>query len=130
MRSSRWKAVAIGMIAGATYDAMFGLGVLVALGPCARLLGLEIPADPVYVRLVGVLLLLLAGMYLLPATDPVRYRGVVAVAIIGRFGGFLFLAAAWVAGRPVAFLGLALGDLAFSVIHAVTLRRAIRSGPP
>ena len=130
MRSRGWKVVAAGMAAGAVYDAAFGLGVLAALGTSARLLGLEVPDDPVYVRLVGILLLLVAGLYALPAVDPSRYRGVVAVAAAGRLGGFLFLMAAWSAGRPAAFLGLALGDLAFSVIHAVTLRRAIRYDTP
>jgi hypothetical protein len=116
------------MALGAAYDAAFAAGILVFTRPAAALLRLDVPADPVYLRLDGVLLLLLAGLYLLPAVDPVRYRGVVAVASAGRFLGFVYLSWAWLQGRPPAFLGLALLDLAFALAHAVLLLRA-RTAP-
>ncbi|MBZ5640573.1 MAG: hypothetical protein LAO51_17690 [Acidobacteriia bacterium] len=126
----RWRWVARSMALGAAYDAAFAAAILAATGWAAALLRLEVPPDPVYLRLNGVFLLLLAALYLLPALDPARYRGIVAVASAGRFLGFAFLAAAWVEGRPAAFLGLALGDLVFAAAHAVLLVRAGRSGRP
>ena len=115
------------MALGAAYDAAFAAGILVFTRSAAALLGLTVPPDPVYLRLNGIFLLLLAGLYLLPAVDPFRYRGVVAIASAGRFLGFAYLATAWLEGRPSAFLALALGDLVFAVAHAVLLRRALRT---
>jgi hypothetical protein len=123
----RWTWVARSMALGAAYDALFAAAILVFTRPAAALLGLEVPPDPVYLRLNGILLLLLAGLYLLPAVDPVRHRGIVAIASAGRFLGFAYLAAAWLEGRPLAFLALSLGDLVFAVAHAVLLLRARRT---
>jgi hypothetical protein len=120
--------VAASMALGAAYDAAFAVAILAFTRPAAALLRLPVPADPVYLRLNGVFLLLLAGLYLLPAVDPVRYRGVVVVASAGRTLGFVYLAWAWLEGRPAAFLGVAFLDLAFAVTHAVLLLRARR--PP
>jgi hypothetical protein len=126
----RWAWVARSMALGAAYDAAFAAAILVVTRRAAALIRLEMPADPVYLRLNGVFLLLLAGLYLLPAVDPVRYRGIVAVASAGRFLGFAYLMGAWLEGRPAAFLGLALMDLAFAVAHAVLLLRARGSPRP
>lgn len=123
----RWRAVALSMAAGAVYDLAFAASILVFTRPAAAMLGLEVPQDAVYLHLNGIFLVLLSGMYLLPARSPERYQGVVAVAAAGRALGFVFLAAAWASGRPGAFLGLALGDLAFAVAHGVLLVRARRS---
>ncbi len=92
--------------------------------PAARLLRLPLPDDLVYMRFNGVFLLMLAGAYVLPALHPRRYRGIVSVAVIGRFAGFVYLGGVWYAGAPATFLGLAIGDLFFSVLHAVLLIRA------
>jgi hypothetical protein len=118
------------MALGAAYDAAFAAAILVFTRPAAALMGLTVPADPVYLRLNGIFLLLLAGLYLLPAVDPVRYRGVVAVAAAGRLLGFLYLATAWLEGEPRAFLALALVDLAFAVAHTLLLLRARRTPRP
>lgn len=115
------------MAAGAVYDLVFAGAILFATAPAAAILGLEVPEDPVYLRLNGVFLVLLAGLYFLPALDPRRYRGVVLVAACGRTLGFLYLALVWWQGRPRAFLLLALADLAFAAAHAVLLLRAARS---
>lgn len=121
-----WRAVAVSMAAGAVYDLAFAGAILFATEPAAAILGLEVPEDPVYLRLNGVFLVLLAGLYLLPALDPRRYRGVVLVAACGRTLGFLYLASVWWHGRPPAFLLLALFDLAFAAAHALLLLRATR----
>ncbi len=125
--SRAWRAVAVSMAAGAAYDLVFAGAILFATAPAAAILGLEVPEDPVYLRLNGVFLVLLAGLYTLPALDPRRYRGIVLVAACGRALGFLYLAFVWWQGRPPAFLILSLFDLAFAATHAILLRRAARS---
>jgi hypothetical protein len=114
------------MAAGAAYDLAFAVAILFFADPAGRLMGLELPPDRVYLRLNGIFLILLAGLYALPALDPRRYQGVVAVAVAGRLLGFVFLGSAWLGGRPLAFLGLALGDLAFSALHGLLLLLARR----
>ena len=116
------------MGAGAAYDAVFAVLILAFTAPAAAVLGLEVPADPVYLHLNGVFLLLLSGLYLLPALDPVRYQGVVAVSAAGRAVGFLFFMAVWGRGGPDAFLATGLGDLAFAVLSAALLLRARAGG--
>jgi hypothetical protein len=88
------------MAAGAAYDWAFALGILAFPRWSAATMGLALPPDPVYLHLNAIFLLLL---------------------------GAAFLARAWAEGRPAAFLGLALGDLAFAVAHAALLLRARRS---
>ena len=114
------------MRAGAAYDLLFGVAILFASGPAAEVLGLGLPADPVYLRLNGVFLLLLAGLYLLPGIAPQRYQGVVAVGAVGRLLGFFYLGWVWLAGQPPVFLALALGDLAFAALHTALLVAARR----
>lgn len=114
------------MALGAVYDWGFAVAILLFKARAAALLGLSLPADPVYLDLNAVFLVLLGGLYLLPARDPERYRGVVAIAAAGRFLGFLFLGSAWLDGRPLAFLALSLGDLAFALAHAILLLAAVR----
>jgi hypothetical protein len=115
------------MGAGAVYDLGFAVAILAFTRPAAAMLGLTVPEDAVYLYLNGVFLLLVAGMYALPARDAQRYEGVVAVAAAGRAAGFVVLALCWAAGRPAAFLALALVDLAFAGAHAALLARARRS---
>ena len=112
------------MACGAVYDLCFAAAILLFTAPAAGLLGLAVPADPVYLRLNGIFLLLLAGLYSLPAVAPRRYSGVVAVAAAGRTLGFLFFVGTWAIGAAPAFLVLGSVDLIFAVVHAVLLWRA------
>lgn len=122
-----WRGLAQSMALGAAYDLAFGILILLFPGRGADWFGLELPADLVYLRLNGVFLLMLAALYVLPALEPRRYVGVVVVAVAGRFLGFLYLAGAWLGGRPAAFLALALGDLFFCLLHGLLLGLARRS---
>ncbi len=112
------------MALAAVYDLVFATAILFFTAPAARALGLALPDNPVYLRFNGVFLLMLAGMYVLPAMHPRRYRGIVSVAVIGRFAGFVYLGGVWYGGGAATFLGLALADLFFSVLHGVLLVRA------
>jgi hypothetical protein len=122
-----WSWTARSMALGAAYDAAFAAAILLFPRAASAWLRIPLPADPVYFRFIAVFLLILAALYLLPARDPRRYQGVVAVAAGGRFAGFLYLAWAWSGGAPPAFLGLAGGDLLLALLHAGCLRGARRA---
>ena len=123
-----WTSVGRLMAIGAVYDLVFAVAILGFTRPAAALLGLAVPADPVYLGLNGVLLVILAGVYALAAVDPRRYAGIPPVAASGRVLGFLFLAWAWLGGRPPVFLALALADLAIAAATLAYWVRARREG--
>jgi hypothetical protein len=122
-----WSWTARSMALAAAYDAVFAAAILLFPQASSALLRIPLPADPVYFRFVAVFLLILAALYLLPAREPRRYQGVVAVAAAGRFAGFLYLGWAWSGGAPRAFLGLACADLLFALLHAALLGAARRT---
>lgn len=111
---------------GAAYDAVFAAAILVALRPAAALLRLEVPAEPLYLRLCAVLLFMLAAMYTAAARDPVRHVAVVQVAGWGRIAGFVLLTATGVLDRVATYVVLGVADLAFGVAHLALLTRARR----
>ena len=113
-----WTWTARSMAVGAAWDALFAVAILLFAEPAGRLLGIPPPDDRLYFRLVGVLLGILAGVYVLAARDPRRLQGIVAVAACGRLAGFVVMAWAWSRGAPPAFLALAYADLALAAAHA------------
>lgn len=119
--SARLLPLSLGL--GALYDALFGLALLAWPAAAAAGLRVPLPGDELYLRFIGVFLMILALMYALPARDPDRYRGVAAVAVVGRLLGCFFLAGAVLLyARPPVFLLLAGADGAFALLHAVGLR--------
>lgn len=127
--SAPWRRVGLSMAAGAIYDLAFAIAIVFFTRPAAGILGLSVPDDPVYLRLVGVLLGLLAGLYSLAWADPIRYQGIVPIAATGRFVGFVYMVWVWRTGGADAFLATGIGDLAFSVLHAVLFLEARRVDP-
>ena len=124
------RQLRISLVLGSLYDATFAVVNLIVPATGARLLGIAMPADEVYLRFTGVFLILLALFYMLPAIHPGRYLGNVTVAIIGRTLGAIFLFVAVIGwGRPQAFLLLGAADLLFALLHAVLLWRAEGGNP-
>lgn len=119
-----WRRVGVSMAVGAAYDLAFAVAIIGFTRPAAQFLRLTVPDDPVYLRLVGVLLALLGSLYTLAWSDPVRYQGIVPIAATGRFAGFVYMVWVWRTGGATTFLWTALGDLAFAVWHAVVWLRA------
>ena len=117
-RGKRFSFLGITLIAGAVYDAAFGLPILFFPAPLARVLGIVLPRTEVYLRLNGIFLLILALFYLVTALDPDRHPGNVIVVILGRaMGGIFFCGyALGFDGGPV-FLLLGSADLGFALIH-------------
>ncbi|MEM6453701.1 MAG: hypothetical protein AAF772_01265 [Acidobacteriota bacterium] len=109
------------LIAGALYDVVFAVIMLTAPELPARLLQLPLPGPSFYLHLIAVLLTMLAAVYLMAAYDPIAYRGIVRVAIVGRFAGGVVLGLAAYRGQP-ALAGLwvvAIADFAFAFTHAL-----------
>jgi hypothetical protein len=111
MARRRWRALAVVMASGAIFDLLFGTAILLAPAPAAGLLGIELPPDRVHLRLNGLLLLILAAVYALPALRPERFHPIAPIAACGRVLGFLVLAAAWRSGSPRVFFWLGTADL-------------------
>lgn len=76
---------------GATYDLLVGLAIAAALNWLPRFLPIPFPAEPIYARLCGVLLMGLGGMYAAAALAVPYSMGSVTVAIAIRTVGGLFL---------------------------------------
>lgn len=126
-RGGQFRALAITLRLGAAYDFVFAALMVAAPAVLERAFDLPLPGEAFYLRLIAVLLAILGATYLVAARDPQAYRPLVALAVVGRFAGFLALALS-AAGEPrlAGLWGAAAGDLAFSGLHAVTGRRLWR----
>jgi hypothetical protein len=117
------RALSATLVAGAIWDFAFAATMLVAPRMLEVTLSLPLPGEPFYLRVIAVLLAIAGGFYWLTARDPRGRRPFVALAIAGRFAGFLLLA--WSALERPGLAGLwvaAGGDLFFALAHAVTGR--------
>lgn len=129
MVRGRWRTLSLVLAAGALFDAAFGAAILLAPAPAAALLRIDLPADPVHLRLNGVLLLILAALYALAAREPERFHAVAPVSACGRALGSVVLAAAGQAGAPKTFLALAASDLVIGLATALAWAAARRASP-
>lgn len=108
---------------GAAYDVFFGVAILAFTAPAAALLGLTVPADPIYLYLNGVFLLILGAVYAAAAADPGRYPAVAPISAGGRVLGCVLFVWAWRGGGPRTFLALGLVDLALGAATLAAWRR-------
>lgn len=117
---------------------LFWFRLLVALGGIANL-AFAIPAfvapaflsglidvggiDPnVWLRNVGLLLIILSSFYIPAIIDPFRYLFNSVALVVGRFSaGVFFLILVCFASYPDGFWVLALNDLIFSSLQAIAL---------
>lgn len=127
--STAWTDLSRAMGFGALYDLAFGLAILGFTREAAGLLGLTVPDEPVYLHLNGVFLVLLAGLYALPALDPRRYQAIAPLSAAGRGIGCLVFARAWLAGGPATFAALGAADLAIGAVTLALWRRARQTAP-
>ena len=110
----------LGLRAGALYDFVFAAIMVLAPGLPTALLGLRQPGDSYFLWLIAIFLCMLGSAYLFAAYDPRAYAGIIWIAIIGRFCGFVALVAAALGDPSLTGLyPLAFCDLLFAVIHAV-----------
>ena len=110
------------MLAGALYDLAFAVPILAFPEGIAPILGLPLPDQQIYLRFLAVFLVALAIFYLLPVLHPGRYLGNVAAAAATRaMGGLYMIAAVAFFAQPRPFLLLGAGDLAFGLLHYLSL---------
>lgn len=120
------RSLGITMGVGACYDLLRG-GMLLAAPVWAwGLVGLELAEGDVFVfRLMGLLLLVLGGVYLLGWLDTKRNVVLVAVAIIARVGEAVFWGIGVALGEvPTMGWLLALIAVGLGVVHYVFLRKS------
>ena len=125
----RWRALSGVMAFGAAYDAAFGLAITLVPTLAATMLRIDMPADPLYLRLNGVFLLILGAIYALPALRPERFHPIAPISAAGRVVGFILFALAWREGRPATFLILGISDLAIALVTLAAWARARTVSP-
>ncbi|HEY3176422.1 MAG TPA: hypothetical protein VGK94_11770 [Candidatus Polarisedimenticolia bacterium] len=129
-REAAGRKLRVTLVAGSLYDFTFAIINLAAPGFGSWFLEIPMPGEQIYLRFIGVFLVMAALFYMLPAIHPGRYLGNVVVAIVGRGMGAVFLIAAVLAfSYPPAFLLLGAGDLIFALLHLYYLARAGGGNP-
>jgi hypothetical protein len=117
------------MAAGSLYDGVLGLSILLALEPLSRILPIPFPSEPFYARMHGIFLLGLCLVYALPAIDLERHLRLVAVAILIRLGGGLYVIGYAATGEIAPFFHLfGAIDVVFGLWHLGLLHTERRAG--
>ena len=124
-----FRVLRITLALGSLYDAVFGIWILTSPSSLAALLGLNLPVEEIYLRLVGLFLLILQLVYLTAVFQPARYLANVGIAIGGRtLGAVFFLAYVIGFGGDPIFALLGGMDLLFAILHSMALGRGGWSG--
>ena len=113
----RRQAILLGI--GAALDAAFGLAMLLAPEPSARLLAITLPAEPVWFQLCGVLLLIVACAYVIAARSSARHAIAVAAGL-GRLAGAVVLVQASGRDQGIIFLVAGAMDAIIGPAHLIT----------
>ena len=115
--------VALGGIA----NLMFAIPALLAPEFLARLIDTGNIDPNVWLRNVGILLIILSSFYIPAIMDPFRYAFNSIALIVGRFSaGVMFLILVLFADYPDGFRLLAANDLIFSLLQAIALFLLLR----
>lgn len=123
------RALRTSLILGAIVDLSGAIPLLLFPQATARWLGVPVEGVldfwPTY---ASVFLFVLPLVYCVTAINPSRMLPMIAVAIIGRLMGAAIYGYWWSPlGRPMAFLGLALMNIAFAVYYFWVLGDAGRA---
>jgi hypothetical protein len=114
------------MLWGAIYDLLFGLPILISPGRVGALLHINCPENPFYVRYCALFLLILAVGYLIAWRNIEKNLGIARLMVASRSLGFVFMLGFFIwGGVEVAFLYLAVADLAFAVLHLALLLKKV-----
>lgn len=108
--------------------AAFNFAVAAALvwpgNPAWTLLGVEYPAQPLFVNLFALFVALFGFAYFWIGIDPAGKRALILFAAAGKLSMVLAAGAHWLAGlAPAAVFALSLGDLAFAILFVRIARR-------
>lgn len=96
------------------FNFLAGLPLLLAPDAMMAALGVAVPADLLFHRFTGLLVVCFGGLYALVAQDAVRFRPLVWLGIVGKAGVVALFTEAYMSGRvPFPLYAIALGDVAF-----------------
>ena len=113
----------------AMFNFAAGLPLLLAPELMASTLGIAMPADALFHRMTGLLVVCFGVVYGFVAQDLERYRPLVWLGVAGKGGVVALFTQAWLAGSvPFSAYAVSLGDLAFTAGFVVFLARAVWSG--
>ena len=111
------RLLCLSLVLGAAVDFLAALLLVAFPDLLGRLLTLPL-AEPFYLQLLAVVLVMLGAFYLLAAYDPASYSGNILVAITGRgLAGMVLILAAWRNGLNGLYV-LAGAELFFAMAHA------------
>lgn len=100
--------------ASTVFNLLAGLPLLLAPDLMMTSLSVEVPADPLFHRFTGLLVVCFGGLYALVAQDAVRFRPLVWLGIAGKAGVVALFTEAYTSGRvPFSLYAISLGDVAF-----------------
>lgn len=117
-----WISLRWSLAAGAVYDVVFAALMVFVPGWLESTFQLPQPGETFYLWLIATFLLMLGTLYALACRDPLRYSGVIDVAIAGRALGAVGFAIAALR-EPHLAAGLwpvAIGDATFALWHALS----------
>lgn len=111
-------------ISAAWFNILAGLPLLVAMGPVAGLMGLQLnPTAVLFIHITAGLIVVFGGVYWMIARDPVRYRPYIPLGIILKIFFVVVVYGHWLSGS----VSWPLPALAFvDVIYAVLFWRYYR----
>lgn len=124
------RHLALALRAGAIYDWLFALAVLLATPGLMAALNFPVQADPFLFRLTALPLLFFPLLYWGAAGDPRGRPWAVGTALAYRLGGGAMLGALALGYRPAGlqtFLAAAIIDIAWGALLAFLWRRVLRS---
>ena len=97
---------------------IWGLPSLFGPAPLLKLFGVILPADPIFVRMFGTIMIALGSLYYFAYRDPIRNRDIITYAIVDNSLGTLALIGValttgitawffWVSGALTTFFAVA-----------------------
>lgn len=114
------RLLRLSLVLGALYELALAAVLLAAPALMETSLGLPVPAERFFLRLLAVLLTMAGALFLFAARDPRRLSAVILVAIFGRLASAAALAGSALGNPELGSLfALAAVELAFGVLHAI-----------
>ena len=96
------------------FNLLAGLPLLLAPDVMMTSLDVDVPADLLFHRFTGLLVVCFGALYALVAQDAVRFRPLVWLGIVGKAGVVALFTEAYVNGLvPFSLYAISLGDVAF-----------------
>ena len=102
----------------ACFNVLAGLPLLVAMGPVAELMGLEItPTSALFIHLTMTLVVMFGGGYWMISVDPVRYRPYILLGVLLKPVFVILIYGHWLAGSiPWPLPALASVDILYAAL--------------